>query len=293
MSIDITDTTSATQIAPAAVGLGSLLDVAPASTGPGRFRVTVDEAWTVVKVHGGVLAALAARFAEVCRPDPALRVTSVHATYLRAVDAGLVTGTVTWLRAGRSAAQATVDLCGPDGELAVQVSVVLAVPCPSETAEVIATRPIEPLDVTASTWALGPVAPEALQLPFHRQHAWMRAVPVSERDGARTFASWFALHDTPRNGDGEIEPLVSLLAADAIGLAATESLGLWDSDRTLVLPTLAMDVQIFGSPTTPWLLQHAEIHHLADGLVFGTVKLFDEADRLVACSSQRAAVRFF
>ncbi len=87
--------------------------------------------------------------------------------------------------------------------------------------------------------------------------------------------------------------MISCLAADAIGLAATEALGLWDSDQTLVLPTLSMDLQITGAPATPWLLQHAEIHHLADGLVLGTVHLYDETDALVGFAAQRAAVRFF
>ncbi len=63
-------------------------------------------------------------------------------------------------------------------------------------------------------------------------------------------------------------------------------------DAWTVLHTLSMDVQITAAPVSPWLLQLAEVHRLADGFVLGTVHLFDEEDRLVAFSSQRATVRF-
>ena len=279
--------------------LGHLLDLETAEVAPGRYRVAVDEAWTVVHVHGGVVAAIAARMAEHARPREAMRVTGVSALYLRPLTAGPVDGVVSWLRVGRGAAQASVDLSGPDGELAVRVTVVLASAREDGIVAPATPRPQGALDVAGSLTALGPVAPASTAtLPFQRQHAWVRATPGDPRDGrsntgSRTYDTWFRLHETPRTSAGAVEPLISCLAADAIGIAATETLGLWDSERTLVLPTLSMDLQILETPSTPWLLQHAEIHHLADGLVLGTVRLFDEADQLVGFASQRAAVRFF
>ena len=106
--------------------LGSLLNLDTAQVSLGRFQLELDETWTVMHVHGGVLVALAARMAEHGRADDTMCVTGVSATFLRPVAAGPVVGVVTWLRAGRRAAQASVDLVGPDGELAVRVAVVLA-----------------------------------------------------------------------------------------------------------------------------------------------------------------------
>ena len=275
-----------------------MLDIDAADeVAPGRFRVVVDEAWTVVHVHGGVLAALAARMAERGCPGEDMFVTGVAATFLRPVPAGLVDGAVTWLRSGRAAAQASVDLAGPDGELAVRVNVVLASRGRNSAEAITRARPVDELDVDGSE-ALGPIVAESADtMPFQRQHTWLRATPAgldqgSEGDHRRSYDSWFRLHETPRTTGGLIDPLLSCLAADAIGLAATEALGLWNGERRFVLPTLSMDVQITGTPSSPWLLQHAEIHHLADGLVLGTVHLFDEADQLVAFASQRATVRF-
>lgn len=279
--------------------LGRLLDIDAAEVAAGRYRVVVDETWTVVHIHGGVVAAIAARMAEHSRPSDSQRVTSVSALYLRPLSAGPVDGVVSWLRVGRGAAQASVDLSGPDGDLAVRVTVVLASPRHDGIAAPSTPRPRGALDVSGSMMALGPVAPpSAATLPFQRQHAWVRATPgdSGERgpnETSRTYDTWFRLHETPRTPTGGVEPLISCLAADAIGIAATEALDLWDSERTLVLPTLSMDLQIFSAPSSPWLLQHAEIHHLTDGLVLGTVHLFDEADELIGFASQRAAVRFF
>lgn len=288
------------RIHPAATtALGRILDLEGAEVSAGRYRVEVDEAWTVVHVHGGVVAAIAARMVEHARPREAMRVTGVSALYLRPLAAGPVDGVVSWLRVGRGAAQASVDLSGPDGELAVRVTVVLASAREDGMVAPATPRPQGALDVAGSLTALGPVAPpSAATLPFQRQHSWVRATPGDPTDGrskpaSRNYDTWFRLHETPRTAAGAVEPLISCLAADAIGIAATEALGLWDSERTLVLPTLSMDLQILRTPSTPWLLQHAEIHHLADGLVLGTVHLFDEADRLVGFASQRAAVRFF
>lgn len=290
--------------------LGRLLDLDASETSPGRYRVAVDEAWTVVHLHGGVLAALAARMAEHSRPDEAMRVTGMHALYLRPLAAGTVVGVVSWLRTGRGAAQASVDLAGPDGALAVRVAVVLAAPRAGDVGIPSRPPPSGASDVAASTTSLGPVLPPTADtLPFQRQHDWLRATPqisgaeAPPEEGPpaegppvaarRTFDTWFRLHETPVAADGGIEPLVPCLAADAIGPAATEALGLWGDERVLVLPTLSMDLQILAGPSSPWLLQHAEIHHLAGGLVLGTVHLYDEDDELVAVSSQRAAVRFF
>ena len=250
-------------------------------------------------IHGGVLGALAARMAEHSRPSEAMRVTGVNATYFRPLAAGPVDGAVTWLRAGRAAAQAAVDLTGPDGELAVRLTVVLAAPRDDGIETPSRPRPIGALGVEESAATLPPLVAESQeQLPFQQQHTWLRASPEAAGDGgtagsSRSYDSWFCLHETPRTTTGAVDPLISCLAADAIGLAATEALGLWDSDQTLVLPTLSMDLQITGAPATPWLLQHAEIHHLADGLVLGTVHLYDETDALVGFAAQRAAVRFF
>lgn len=278
--------------------LGSLLNLDTAQVSLGRFQLELDETWTVMHVHGGVLVALAARMAEHGRADDTMCVTGVSATFLRPVAAGPVEGVVTWLRAGRRAAQASVDLVGPDGELAVRVAVVLASLRGDDAGAVARASPAGALDVDGSI-GLGPVVAESADLmPFQQQHTWRLATPGQLRQRSaegprRSFDSWFRLHETPRTADGHVEPLVACLAADTIGLAATESLGLWKSDRRFVLPTLSMDVQIIGCPVSSWLLQHAEIHHLGHGMVLGTVHLFDEDGRLVAHTSQRATVRFY
>lgn len=113
----------------------------------GRYRVVIDEAWTVVYVHGGVVAAVAARMAEHAGPDEPMRVTGVGALYLRPLAAGPIDGVVSRLRVGRGAAQASVDLSGPDGELAVRVTVVLASPRNDGVEAPSMPRPQDALDV--------------------------------------------------------------------------------------------------------------------------------------------------
>lgn len=278
-----------------------LLDVVEDPLSPGRFTATASSDWTVVHVHGGVLMALAARMAERSRPSPSQVVTAVHALYLRPIPAGSLTGEVTWLRVGRSASQADVDLFDADGQLAVRVLVVISEPRPGSPTSTTSPRPGTALDVGAATQAVGSLIPaDGSALPFHRRHTWLSAEPGHAWDApspvgepGRTFDSWFRLHDTPTAASGEVDPLVLCLAADSIGPAATEALDLWASDRHLVLPTLEMDLQLFAVPASGWILQHAEIHHVADGLLAASVHLYDERDCLVGLATQRAAVRFF
>ena len=150
--------------------LGRLLDLDGSQTSPGHYQVGVDDAWTVVHIHGGVLGALAARMAEHSRPSEAMRVTGVNATYFRPLAAGPVDGAVTWLRAGRAAAQAAVDPTGPDGELAVRLTVVLAAPRDDGIETPSRPRPIGALGVEESAATLPPLVAESQeQLPFPQQ----------------------------------------------------------------------------------------------------------------------------
>lgn len=291
--------------------LGNLLvdtDVRRVPGVPGRWAADLPPAWNVFYVFGGVTMATALRAAarELDRPD--LRPLTAHAVYCSPIAAGPVEADVTVIRDGRSASNVRADLrqAGKDG---VDLSLTATFGQVHDTH--VAFEGIEfPSDVLPPEQC--PSRPDPAEfsearnpfpaINFHAQTDFRPAMAGFswtgdwDVDGGREprFASWLRLLEEPRLPDGTIDPISYCVPADMLGTALGRRMGPNGPDNPpFLILSLEIDLQLFATTDSPWILQHTVAQWAGQGYGYGTTELWDEHRRLVGFASQRARLRPF
>jgi acyl-CoA thioesterase len=264
-----------------------------------RYDATVPLAWQVIDVFGGVTMAVALRAMQEELARPELRLLSANAMFVDRVPCGPVVVDVDVLRSGKRIAQVASRLRVPgDGGVALQSHAVFGVEHDSEHAlqevrfpdvpppEECDPPPPQPEEATDERpWG---------HINFHDQTDWRPADGIAPwlpdyGKGEPRLCSWTRLQKEPLLADGTHDPLVLAVYGDQIGSAVGQGLGPVGPYFTL---SLEIGLRFLATPTTPWVLQDAEVWHVGEGYATGPTRLWGSDGTLLAIATQTANLRF-
>lgn len=249
---------------------------------PGRFDAVADPGWTIAgKPNGGYLLAIIGQAATRVSAHPHIVAVSAH--YLRPPEAGPVTVEAGALRTGRSFSQVRASLAG-DGRTCVEALLTLGrlggeeAPYWQEGLPQVSVPSFE--DCVPLTEAPGRFRPPILDQVEIRLDRDTVGYTAGSPSGRGELRGWLALPD------GESFDLPALLyAVDAFPPATLDiAMSGW-------VPTLELTVYVRAVPAPgPVRIVHrAQLIH--DQLVDESCYVWDSKDRLVAQSTQLAAIR--
>lgn len=251
-------------------------------TGPGRYAADAHPEWTVGgRPNGGYLVAIATRAALAESPHPHALATSTH--FCLSPKPGPLTLEVEVLRAGRTTSQVHARTV-QDGTICADT--------------VVTVGRLDP-DAGSSRWDGGAPSrstePYAEAVPFHppadvfpvamSHHLDIRLEPASvgfatAPSGRGVLRGWLSLP-----ADEPLDPISLQLAVDAFPPAT------FDIEFTGWVPTLQLTTYVRALPA-PGPVQIMHRAHLIDGgRADESCHIWDSTGRLVAHSTQLAAVR--
>jgi acyl-CoA thioesterase len=267
--------------------------------GPGRYRATIDDVWTLAMVPmGGVVLALAAR-AMATELGTGQPLRTIHGVFASPVHAGPIEADVRVLRRGRSASQASVDLGAPGAPPGFSALAVFGgdrpgfeftelrcpeVPGPEGQPSFRDPPPPEgdPDGEWTGPW---PLWAEVLDGRAGLGHAWWDPSPR----GAAEVANWYRFEDDPLTPEGTLDPFALLVMADMMPGSVFERIG--PTGERWFSPSADLTVHVFGHATPGWILAHSKAHHAGDGYASAEMALWDprgpDGPRLVAWACQQ------
>lgn len=244
------------------------LDVAQSN----RYHATLTDDWTIVHVFGGVSMYCLLRAMSEHLDRDELEVQQMTALFLAPVPAGAVVADVDVLRNGRSTAQVSADLRTPGAPTSlVRAHAVFGTPDRAPEAGMSLVCPLVPPPAQLVT------RPHSADhhFPMGDRTEWR---PIDRQSTGPEKLAWERL----REGVVHREALV--IHGDILG-AAVEAVS-----PSFIL-SLEISIRFIRTPTTPWVLQHAQVSHLSDGYTTGPASLWDEEGSLCAIVNQTALVR--
>ena len=108
---------------------------------------------------------------------------------------------------------------------------------------------------------------------------------------SQIFAAWFRLRREPRRPDGLIDPVSYCVPADMLGAAVARRLGPIAQTPPFFVLSLEINLQLFATTDSPWMLQNVVSQHAGEGYAYGTTELWDGNRQLVGFATQRARLR--
>lgn len=267
--------------------------VVASSERPGRYDATFGADWWGPRApQGGVVAATTLRAMETALGNPAHRLRTSTTVFARTVPAGRVTIEVDVLRAGRSVSQVQGTVHGHDeAEVGHRTLAVFGrertgwehleftelqmpeVPPPEECDPLPAQRP-EPSIFDVSFWRNLEVG----DVDFH--YRWQPGWHGGRARGTR----WVRYLESPRLGDGSIDPLAYLPLVDVIPGAVSQRVG--PSGPMFFAPTLDLTVHFLDRTDDDWMLQVMRMRRATNGYGSGEMELWSRDGRLLAHASQ-------
>ena len=255
--------------------------------GDGRWAAEVRDEFTIVNGHpnGGYLLALLGRAALAADGDPQRHVIGATATYISAPSVGPATVVTEVLRRGRTASHIRARLVQDDR---TSVDVVMMTGALEDADPVWGEEPPPELPSEAECLAsMGdrPPLPGADTPPLVRTlrtafdpatTGWFREEP----SGRGELRAWLSLAD-----GRPWDPLSLLFAVDALPPAT------FDVAFTGWVPTLSLTAYIRAIPAPGPLRARFRAGVITGGRVDETFEVWDSTDRLVAHSTQLAAIR--
>jgi acyl-CoA thioesterase II len=146
-------------------------------------------------------------------------------------------------------------------------------------------------DIGAHQWLVAPVVPEPDEcrpLPFiqsdpgdlHR-HLDVRIAREPDVPATGELVFWVGW-----NGAAPVPAAFLTVIADYLPEALHFNL-----ERPAGATSLDNVIRIFGADETAWLLCHTQLSGVSDGLFHGTMAIYSQAGKLLACASQSGVVR--
>lgn len=257
---------------------------------PDEWLVDVRHELTIVNGHpnGGYLLALLGRAGLAALDEPGRHVVSATVAYLAAPTVGPAVVETTVQRHGRTASQVRTVLM-QDGRPTVEAQLIVAgladaepdwgavgPPEMPDEAECLATGGRRP-EVAEDPGFPPPPITKVVQVAYDpATRGWMEGRP----SGVGEIRAWIRFVDG-RHWD----PLSLLLAVDATPPAT------FDIAFTGWVPTLSLTAYIRAAPAPGPLQLRFRVGQIVDGRVDETLDLWDSRGRLVAQSTQLAAIR--
>lgn len=272
--------------------------------GDGRYAAEIDPVWNLRPLpQGGIVTAVAVRALEAELADPGQTLRTLHTTFAAQVAHGPVEVDVEVLRRGRSMSHLRGEIRNPGtarGHLTTAIFggprkgfdfVDLAVPrgvprpddCPS-------FRDPPPGDV-----------PRFEPLPMWDQRVEGRsAIGTPPWEGAVRTSSlrcaWYRFDDPPRDDDGTVDPLATIVVADTMPGAVGERVG--PSDEMWFSPSVDLTFHLLGEWRSEWVLGVNTARWAGDGYASVDMALWDLGDdcrgepHLVAYATQLCLFTF-
>lgn len=254
---------------------------------PGSYGATLHDAWTIGSaVNGGVVLATAAR-AAAAELDGHPHPLAVTGYYLSAAQPGPATVSVEPLRRGGSVSTVMASVRQGDEErLRVLATYGDLDALPGGEVLTTATPPDLPPPEDCVPSSAAP--PELVGRVGLLTSIDLRLDPstvgwaVGQPSGRGMIQGWFRLPVTDGAAPREPDPLLLLLAADALPPVS------FDLGMPGWAPTLELTVHVRAQPVPGWLrLRHAT-RNVADGMMEEDAEVWDSAGRLVAQGRQLA-----
>lgn len=265
----------------------------------GSYSATIDESWTLNPwPQGGVVVAVAVRAMMAELDDPALRLRTLHTTFVAPVGHGPVTVDVEVLRRGRSMSHVGATLRNVDAAHGHVTTAVFGsgrrgfeftdLEPPSgftPLAEAPSFR--DPAPAGVETFAPNPFWGTRLEGRGALGHPpWEDYEP-----GRAEHGTWYRLDDTPWLDDGTLDPLALIVMADTMPGAVGEKMGpghRWGWFG----PSVDLSFHLLDDCKSEWVFAHNRARHAGDGYASLDMALWDfgpageEAGRLVAYATQ-------
>jgi acyl-CoA thioesterase len=230
--------------------------------------------------QGGVLAAIAARAmaAELGTGQP---LRSFHGLFASPVPVGDVDIDVEVIRAGRSISQVEATVCAPGSSSGFSALAAFGHQRPGFHYTELAMPDVPPPEECVSFRDPPPPEaglPDSPSFPFWNEVLEGRPAlghapwDPSER-GAAEVATWFRFEQPPTDGEGGIDPLALLVAADMMPSAVFEKVG--TAELGWFAPSVDLTVHLMGVPSGGWILNHNRAHYADDGYASAECALWD------------------
>jgi hypothetical protein len=280
-----------------AAPIGSLLrdsQVAECPDRPGEYSGCIAEAWKMFSAFGGMSLAIALRAAQHAAGRHDFEPVSVSATFCRPLECGPVRIATEVLARTASTAQVLARL-HPEADARPHL-VALA-----NVGQRIEGAPM--LQELSFPEGVLPVE-DAITIPAHalagfsllRQSAtrfahdfWNRpgraSAGVHGADEPAEVCSWIRYHEPPLRADGSWDPCMYPAPADSMSPALFRGLG---PNVPMFYPvTTSIDLHVFATARSEWILQRSRVVRMVDGYACGSIELWDEHRTLLALSTQR------
>jgi Acyl-CoA thioesterase C-terminal domain/Acyl-CoA thioesterase N-terminal domain len=270
------------------------LEVAPVPGEAGRFTAAISDAWTLVEVpQGGIAAAIAARAMahDVAASGQSLR--SLSAVFAGKVADGRVDVEVTVLRRGRSMSQVAATVRNPGAGAGLTAVAVFGA---SRRGFSFTDLAFPDVPGPEGLRSFRDPLPDGVEFEFSRPPLpfWERildARPAIGRPpwepyepGPAETAYWYRVDDPPVDADGFLDPLATLVMCDTMPGAVAQKIG---PDQDWFGPSADFTFHVLDRARPGWLLGHNRARHAGDGYASVEMALWDpRGPTLVAYATQ-------
>ncbi|MBW2267782.1 MAG: thioesterase family protein [Deltaproteobacteria bacterium] len=270
--------------------------VTPDAATPGRFHAELDRSWaTPLFPSGGLAAGVALRAMQAVLPNPEHRVRTMTTLFVSTVRDGPVEIDVELLRPGKRMThlRATLRNAG-SGEAGHITTAAFGesrpgfdfsyTPAPEVTVPEDYPERAEPPPGVPTFRAAFFDQTETRGVDFH--HSW-----ETDWEGGRAEATrWIRYRNSPRLGDGTLDPLALPALADTMPPALMQYLG--PGYPFFHCPSVDLTVHFYAATRSEWLISHTRCHWAGDGYASAEIQLWDEERRLVCHATQVMLLRF-
>jgi acyl-CoA thioesterase len=258
------------------------------AVGPGRFRTTISDAWSIgTAPNGGYLAVITTKSIAACLPQPDPFSVTTH--FLATAKPGRAEVEVEVVRAGKGHSTATARLLQDGREVLRTIAVFGDLTKLEGPTHVTAVAPTLPPPASCERGRAGPTANLAIA---DRLDVAMRPGDVSwipgpdgaprVRSNSAELAGWLGFAD-----ERPPDPISLVFLADALPPPVLNL----DSVRTPWVPTLELTVHVRARPAPGLLVVRFTTRALVHGYLEEDGELWDSTGALVAMSRQLARVQ--
>lgn len=265
---------------------------------PGRYRITLPDAWDYLMPSGGVVMTCALRAAEAALGEPALRLASSTAMFCTPIHATTLNADVVVLRRGGATAQVQIALSHAkaiehgEGDLDNRGVVVTAtfvrdrkgpdvkgLGFPSEVRSVEEAVRVED------------EAPNNPHARFRIYQQWECRIAAGDKfwvpdfqDGPARYARWIRYRTPQRDAEGRLDRLALPPLIDTMPTALHRAIG--PGGYRFFAPSLDLTTYVVDDTDREWLLVDARVRRARAGWAIADCDVWDDTGRLVAYGAQ-------
>lgn len=251
------------------------------STGPGRYRATIDPAWNLRPLpQGGIVTAAALRAMADLLDEPAQQVRSLHTVFCAQVGDGEVDIDVELLRRGRSMSQLRAEVTSSGADRGHLTTAIFG--SKRQGFEFTDLQPPSEVPPPADCRSFRDPPPDGadafVPMAFWNERVEGRVVsghpPWEDYVPDRAeLVVWYRFDEAPMLPDGAMDPFALVVLADTMPGAVGQRVG--PSNRAWFAPSIDLTVHVLDVCRSGWVLAHNRARFAGHGYASADMALWD------------------